>query len=148
MKGGNSMYLTYAEYQNMGGTEEETAFNNLEFEARSYIDWYTFNRLQNETENTLPDEVKQLMFFLINLIIQRRKNFNIGSNGIAKSPREVGNYSTESNDGVSISYGSLNANGLIEKSDAEINSAIQRYLQGVVNSLGHKLLYRGLYPGE
>ena len=44
------MYLTYEEYENMGGkTLEETAFEQFEFEARAHIDWWTFSRLQNET---------------------------------------------------------------------------------------------------
>ena len=30
----------------------------------------------------------------------------------------------------------------------ELQKAINRYLQGVRNSLGYKLLYRGIYPGE
>ena len=35
-----------------------------------------------------------------------------------------------------------------QKAKNEINDSINRYLAGVVNSAGRKLLYRGLYPGE
>ena len=44
------MYLTFDEYQEYGGTLDEAAFYQLEFEARAVIDWWTFNRLQNEEE--------------------------------------------------------------------------------------------------
>ena len=51
------MYLTYAEYQNMGGTLEEATFNDLAYEAQTYIDWVTFRRLQEEGSE-IPDAVK------------------------------------------------------------------------------------------
>lgn len=57
------MYLTYAEYTNMGGTLDETAFNDFEFEAESIVDWYTFNRLHNMT--TYPEKLKRCMYSLI-----------------------------------------------------------------------------------
>ena len=34
------MYLTYADYQNMGGTLDETAFNDFEYEAETIVNWY------------------------------------------------------------------------------------------------------------
>ena len=40
------MYLTYSEYQDFGGTLDETSFNDLEYDAESTVNWYTFNRLQ------------------------------------------------------------------------------------------------------
>ena len=44
------MYLTYDEYNTLGGQAlEETAFNQLEFEARTQIDWWTFGRLKNQS---------------------------------------------------------------------------------------------------
>ena len=49
------MYLTYAEYQAMGGTLSDLDFNFLAYEAESYINWYTFNRLKGNTE--IPQEV-------------------------------------------------------------------------------------------
>lgn len=140
------MYLTYAEYVNMGGTEEETAFNNLEFEAESLINWYTFNRLKNE--DSYPEEVKRLMYYIINLLVSTRNAMNINSSGSASSPQELNNIKSQSNDGVSVSYQTLSANDLIDKNKKAIEEAVDRYLQGVVNSLGQKLLYRGLYRGE
>ena len=38
-------YLTYTEYQDLGGTLKEMPFNILEFKARKQIDNMTFNRL-------------------------------------------------------------------------------------------------------
>ena len=140
------MYLTYAEYVNMGGTEEETAFNNLEFEAESLINWYTFNRLKNE--DSYPEEVKRLMYYIINLLVSTRNAMNISSSGSVSSPQELNNIKSQSNDGVSVSYQTLSANDLIDKNKKAIEEAVDRYLQGVVNSLGQKLLYRGLYKGE
>ena len=60
---------------------------------------------------------------------------------------------SQSNDGVSISYNVLSAselfNALATKTKgSEVDQIIQRYLQGIKNSLGRKLLYRGFYPGE
>lgn len=58
------MYLTFTEYQDMGGKLEQTAFTSLELKSRKLIDKYTMNRLINlETQS---EAVKGLMFELIN----------------------------------------------------------------------------------
>lgn len=149
------MYLTYAEYQNMGGTLDETTFNDFEFEAETIVNWYTFNRLKNDTE--YPTELTRCMYKLIELVkleadaMMLGKQTNQSSEGNTVSQ---GIYiSSQSNDGVSISYNSINASELFNKlSSTEkgnvIETTIKRYLNGVVNSLGRKLLYRGLYPNE
>ena len=49
-------YLTYEEYQELGGTLEETPFNILELEAQKNIDKYTFDRLKDLEEQI--NEVK------------------------------------------------------------------------------------------
>ena len=59
-----------------------------------------------------------------------------------------GNISSQSNDGVSTTFNRLSAKETIDAMDKELQDAIQRYLQGITNSLGRKLLYRGLYAGE
>ena len=87
------MYLTYAEYQEKGGTLTETSFNNIEAAARSRIDYFTFKRLKNET--VIPIEVKCCMFELINLIAKQNDIISQGNTGAIAS---------QSNDGVSISY--------------------------------------------
>ena len=139
------MYLTYEEYTTMGGTLDEATFNFLAFDAQTFIDWYTFNRLQNETE--IPDKVKQLMFFLIKLIATKMNILTPdvdNTNGINTNAQLM----AQSNDGVSVQYSVLHADEIYYNSKKEIDEAIKRYLNGVMNSLGRKLLYRGLYPGE
>lgn len=137
------MYLTYEEYLNMGGTLDEAAFDDYLIDAEMLIDWYTFNRLENET--VIPEKVKKCVYKLISLADMKSKAFVLG--------REVngdGNASvaSQSNDGVSISYNTISASQALDliKSDAE--NIIKQYLNGVVNSLGRRLLYRGIYPDE
>ena len=44
------MYITYDEYKEYGGTLNEPTFNSLYYDAQIKIDYYTFNRLKNDTE--------------------------------------------------------------------------------------------------
>ena len=57
------MYLSYAEYQSLGGTLTNTAFTLLEFKARSLIDSYTQKRIHNMA--TVPESAKKCTFELI-----------------------------------------------------------------------------------
>lgn len=139
------MYLLYSEYQNMGGTLDETLFNEFEFEAETQVDWYTFNRLQNEEE--YPERLKRCMYALISMIYRVQQASMLGDDGSGDSNINAA-VASQSNDGVSISYNVMSAHDVVESSKQEIESIIQRYLQGVMNSLGRKVLYRGLYPGE
>lgn len=139
------MYLTYAEYNNMGGaTIEETAFNALEFEARATIDWWTFNRLQNE--QTYPEAVKQCMFALIKLI--KDKQDAMVTDGQLEDGTKHTRIARQSNDGVVTDYNVISARSAVEMLKQDIEMTIRRYLQGVRNSLGQKVLYRGIYPNE
>lgn len=139
------MYLTFAEYQEYGGTLEETAFCQLEFEARTVIDWWTFNRLQNET--SFPEAVKRCVYKLISLINDKQMAMVVdtsnGENGTVKA-----GLTHESNDGVSASYNTLSAKEAVDAVRSDIETTIKMCLSGVRNSLGHKLLYRGVYPDE
>lgn len=135
------MYLTYAEYQSMGGTLSETEFENFEFEARSLIDWYTFNRLSNETE--YPEAVKRCAFKLIQLV--QAKGTSLPLENTATGTATI---ASQSNDGVSTRYNVMSASQLFDSVKRETGEVIQRYLNGVVNSLGHRLLYRGVYADE
>lgn len=138
------MYLTYEEYTTMGGTLEETAFNFLEFDAECFIDWYTFDRLHGETE--IPDRVKQCMYHLIKLLEAKNNLVIPETNGAGVNVNAQ--LESQSNDGVQMKYSVLQADILYSSQQKEIADTINRYLYGVVNSLGRKLLYRGLYPGE
>lgn len=138
------MYLTYAEYQDMGGTLDETTFSELEFEARAKIDWWTFNRLKKE--ETLPEEVKRCMYKLIKLIQQVQEASALSGDDSDSS--SVAGVSSYSNDGVSESYNVMSASEAARQASKQIDACIRQYLNDVKNSLGRKVLYRGLYPGE
>ena len=140
------MYLTYDEYLEFGGTVEETAFDNLEFEARTVIDWWTYNRLQNDEE--YPEAVKRCMFKLINLIIAKQQAQFLKDNGTVNTDVTESGIIQQSNDGVSTTYNIMSASEIIAQSGEDVKSTIRMYLQNVRNSLGRKVLYRGLYPGE
>lgn len=141
------MYLSFVEYKNMGGQDiEETTFNDLEFEASAVIDWWTFNRLHGEV--VYPEALKKCMYRLIGLILERQSalatNAPISDSSSSVQPGII----QESNDGVSTTYNVMSAKEAISTLDTEIGNIIRMYLQGIRNSLGHKLLYRGVYPDE
>lgn len=138
------MYLTYLEYQEMGGTLDESAFLDLEFQARSQIDWYTFNRLRNEV--VYPEEVKRCIYRLISIL--NGLNDVTGINGNADENNSNKAIVSQSNDGVSISYNVLSAQDTVQNLKEQCIETINKYLHGVVNSLGQKVLYRGVYPNE
>lgn len=144
------MYLTYDEYLDYGGTLDETAFNDIELDAEGYVDWYTFNRLQDEDENNIPERVKKCMYQIIKLIQRTMGYDDAGNTGSTASGTDESDKGVlrQSNDGVSISYNILSAKDAIELAKKDIDNSINRYLQGVRNSLGRKLLYRGIYPDE
>lgn len=138
------MYLTYEEYQNMGGTLDETAFYDYEFEAQAQIDWYTFCRLQKETE--YPEAVKRCVYSIIRLMQDKRQAMVIDS--VSADGTMQAGIASQSNDGVSVSYNTLSARDLIDASKGAVEECVQRYLQGVKDSLGRKLLFKGVYPDE
>lgn len=140
-------YLTYEEYTDVGGTLDETDFNYYAYEAESYIDWYTFNRLHNTTE--IPEAVKRCEVYLIRFIQERLTALGISGSGEGgNSSDPIMSLMSQSNDGVSVSYGTMSAKDLNATLYKEIEQTIQRQLAGVTNELGRKLLYRGLYPNE
>ena len=140
------MYLTFDEYTQMGGdTLEETAFEQLEFEARAVIDYWTFNRLTKETE--FPEAVKRCMLKLITLIHDQQQLLQASVPTTDGKPTR-GSIMSESNDGVSVSYNTLSSERLLNLVKDKTQSVISQYLGNVRNSLGQKVLYRGIYPNE
>ena len=137
------MYLTYEEYLNMGGALDEAAFDNYLIDAEMLIDWYTFNRLENET--VIPEKVKKCVYKLISLADMKSKAFVLGREVNGEGNASV---ASQSNDGVSISYNTISASQAFDLLKSESENIIKQYLNGVVNSLGRKLLYRGIYPDE
>lgn len=140
------MYLTYDEYQELGGTLDSTTFSEYEFEARCKIDWWTFNRLKNE--ESYPEEVKRCMYKLIKLIQQVQEASVLDGEGGQSSGSSAAGISSMSNDGVSVSYNVMSAAQAAEMASDQMAACIKQYLGDVKNSLGRKVLYRGLYPGE
>lgn len=139
------MYLTYEEYVAMGGALDEDTYTKYEYKAECLINWYTFNRLEGETD--FPVAVKKCVFLLIDMLVAQDNALHsvgdvVDGSGTAQS------IASQSNDGVSVSYNVLNAADAYQYCDREAGNLIKRSLQGVVNSLGHRLLYRGLYPDE
>lgn len=140
-----SMYLTYDEYVNFGGGAlDETVFQQLEFEVRTIIDWRTFNRLQNEED--YPESVKRCMFALIKLLQQKQQAMIVDASATTGSAQA--GITGESNDGVSTTYNVMSAKEAVDTMKDEFENTIKMYLSNVKNSLGRKVLYRGLYPDE
>lgn len=136
------MYLTYDEYKGMGGTLDDTQFANFAFQAEAQIKRATFNRLAGDS--AIPEEVQRLMKYLVDLLEKRNAAFSLGKNN-SNAEQYI---TSQSNDGVSISYNGIAPSDLIKLSEADAMNAIKSYLEGVTNEAGRKLLYRGLYPGE
>lgn len=139
----------------MGGALDETAFTDLEYDAESTINWYTFNRLKKDEWASVldTDELKRCMYQLIRLKQMEDELLAASSGGVSIGgiawTKEAG-ITQESNDGVTTSYNTLSSgelmaylNGTKTKQDL-----VDRYLAGIVNDLGQEILYRGLYPGE
>lgn len=141
------MYLTYAEYQAYGGTLDEPLFNDLAFESESYINYLTFNRLKKFT--VIPEEVKRCEFALIRLAEEKRNLLNQSGSVSGESSATEGGVTSLSNDGVSVSYSVISASDLYKLlSNEELKTIVNRYLSAVVDSLGRKVLYRGIYKDD
>lgn len=84
----NGQYLTYAEYQSLGGTLDEVPFNILELTARGMVDNLTLGRLKVLTSQI--NEVKVCIFELIDNMTSQTTNTK--------------NVASESIDGYSVSY--------------------------------------------
>lgn len=158
------MYLSYEDYQNMGGTLDETAFNNFEFEAECMVNYYTFNRLKKIDEAYYPDTLDRCVFKLIELaklkadMLALGKQTTLTVDGDGKnSVSETSAYiSSQANDGVSVSYNTIDAGSLFNmlwssnKADGTnpIESTINMYLDDARDMKGRRLLYRGVYGDE
>lgn len=130
-------YLTYAEYQELGGSAiGDMPFNLLEFEARRRIDIRTFNRLKNVNSEDIPQEVKVCEYNLINSM----SNYDETLSNISSK----GNVASENTDGYSISYiTSDKISDIVSSKQDEINNIIETYLMFVVYN-GEHLMYCGV----
>lgn len=127
-------YLTYREYQELGGTLNETPFNLLEFEARKKVDERTLKRLDGIDTESIPDEVKICVFKLINRIFEYSKTIVETSNNVA----------SENTDGYSVSYLTPDKiTEIIESKNDELDNLIMINLFGVIVN-GEHLIYLGV----
>lgn len=138
------MYITFEEYQDYGGTLDEPTFNSIYYDVQIKIDYYTFNRLVNDTVFT--EKVKRCIVKLISLL----NIFNEYQKTITDLKHPV--VASASNDGVSMSYGGYlgnttpnDLNTVQEQLDKDILNTIKQYLYGEKNQAGEVLLYRGIY---
>ena len=148
------MYLTYEEYTEYGGTLDETAFTDLEFDAETTVNWYTFNRLKKPQWKDVLDEpeLKRCVYQLVRLkqMEQELIAASTGGAGFGVGWKKEPGVTQESNDGVLTSYNTLSSGELM----AHFNGAkskediMDQYLNSIVNDLGQNILYRGIYPGE
>lgn len=147
------MYLTYNEYADYGGALDEAAFEMYEFEASSKIDYYTFDRLKKgdgfgSQSDEVKEAVKRCIYRLISLMQLRDESSVISGDTEGESSTATAGIASQSNDGVSISYNVLSASEANKNAQSEIDKVIKIYLSSCRNSLGQKLLYRGIYKDE
>lgn len=130
-------YLTYAEYQELGGSAIGLMpFNILEFEARKQIDLKTQKRLVGAT---IPDDVKICVFHLIDRINSYTKTIDSASNS-------DGSVSSENTDGYSVSYNQTNATQIkeiVSSKSVELDNIIMNDLYGVIVN-GEHVIYNGV----
>jgi len=123
-------YLTYNEYQELGGTLDQMPFNLLEYNARKELDLNTRLRLVSETD--IPQEVKMCIFELISTLTKyiQDQGFNV-------------NYTSETIDGYSKSFATAGQIAdIVRAKHVELDDIIIRDLYGVIVNNEH-LIYRG-----
>ena len=94
-------YLTFEEYQKLGGKCTQDIFPNLQFDVESKMNFITFNKLSkliNDLGN-VPDEVKMLEAKLINIEFnvspERDTSVSSYSNGIETFSYSSNEYDVE-----------------------------------------------------
>ena len=123
-------YLTYAEYQELGGSAiGDMPFNILEFEVRQNIDKYTYGRLKNLT--TQVQDVKLCEYKLISLIDSYNKQ-QLENKGVE----------SESIDGYAIHYATISSD-TIKAKEKDIENTIRTYLADCKLEDGTPYLYCG-----
>lgn len=71
-------YITYQEYQDLGGSLSEADFVIAERKAQRYLDVFTFNRIPKLT--TIPDVVKECLVELTDMVKRRQDETENGNN--------------------------------------------------------------------
>ena len=122
------LYLTYEEYLEMGGKQDQPTFNINEYQVENRLDFLTNGRIKKLDE--VPEEVKQLCFRL-NISFWEKPN-------TIDTPSNLSSYS---NGIESFGYksGTTTGNGsIISDVDLQINSLVKEYLW-----MYPELVYRG-----
>lgn len=129
----SGQYLTYDEYEDLGGTLAEMPFNLLEFQARKQIDIRTQQRLVGLDE--IPNEVKLCDFYLIDKL-------DSYINSISSAEKNL--ISSENIDGYSVSYNDVTKiEEMLKSKSKEIDDTIMVYLYGVIAN-GEHVIYNGV----
>lgn len=121
-------YLTYDEYQSLGGNLDQTPFNLLEYNARKKIDEKTFGRLIDKGQEY--QEVKLCVFNMITTL-----------NSYSSYDTQNKAVSSESTDGYSISYGTPQKS-ITEAKNSELEVSIDTCLANLIID-NIPVLYRG-----
>ena len=125
----SGQYLTYNDYQALGGTLNEMPFNILEFEARQNIDKYTFGRLKDLSSQS--QETKLCVYKLIGVI-----------NGYSEYETSNKSKASESTDGYSVSYSTPNVS-FSESKNNEVKNIVREYLVDCKLEDGTPYMYCG-----
>ena len=123
-------YLTYNEYQNMGGTLDEVAFNSLLLDVESKVNYLTNGRIAKL--DTIPQAVKTLIYKLICF-------YNTNNQGVTENAN-IGNLTSYSNGIETFGY-AAGTDDMLKGStsfDSKILTMMKEYLWEYP-----ELLYRG-----
>lgn len=127
-------YLTYSQYQTLGGQLTMAVFTPLEFKSRKRIDRLTDCRVQPMAEaEAVPEAVKMCMLALIDM------ESKVGVAAQVNDP-VVTSFNT---DGYSESYGNLPKQ---EEAEQQMDKLVGQYLYGETDLYGVPLLFRGVRP--
>lgn len=141
-------YLTEKQYNDLGyELVDSDSFERYNYKAKTKIDKYTFRRFINDEK--APEELKMCMCELIDMLYSFDKtlaSYQFNANG------EYDTYvKKESNDGVSVEYGSRLTNVTFDSLstarktfELSVYNLIRDYLNGVKNECGKLVLYRGI----
>ena len=121
-------YLTYEEYQSLGGSLDQTPFNLLEYNARKKIDERTFGRLIDKGQEY--QEVKLCVYNMITTL-----------NSYSLYDTQNKAISSENTDGYSVSYGTPQKS-TTEAKNSELEVSIDTYLSNLIID-NVPVLYRG-----
>lgn len=127
-------YLTYDEYEGMGGQLPAAAFSVLEFRARKAVDMLTHGRVADE--QPVREAVKLAVYALVGEMDADEKR------AAAYDGREV---QSMSNDGVSVTFSAAAAGGDAARAqNARYNNVLKAFLFGEVTEDGVPLIYAGV----